>query len=96
MILSEQILQIFLWTIVVLSALIAYEFYRSKDGRLRLLIIELFLTKMWVYGGGAIYYLLMDYGYMTSIEPGFVRIALNLPMLFVMLKLWGFIRMKDR
>lgn len=82
----EILLQIFLWTIAVLSGIIAYEFYTSKNGRLRLLMIELFCAKVFVYGGAAVWYL---------IHPGqyaIVRICLNLPMFFVMLKLWGFIR----
>lgn len=83
------VLQGFLWTIVILSFFIAHEFYKSKDGRLRVLIIELFVAKMWVYGGAAIYY-----WFNPSWSPEVVRICLNLPMLFVMLKLWSFIRNK--
>jgi hypothetical protein len=85
---DEIILQVFLWVITVTSAFIAYEFYKSKDGRLRILIIELFIAKVWVYGGSALYYLFMPE---TTI---LVKIGLNLPMLIVMLRLYHYIRNK--
>ena len=92
--LSEQILQVVLCTIAILSALIAYEFYKSKDGRLRLLIIELFITKVWVYGGADAYYMLTDLGHVHW-NDSIVKVALNTPMFIVMLKLWKFIRNKE-
>lgn len=85
------VLQIFLWTITIISAIIAYHFYKSKDGRLRILVIELFLAKIFVYGGAALYYLFGQNKY-----PELIRMLLNLPMFIVMLKLWAFIRTDNK
>lgn len=87
MIFEEILLQIFLWTIALLSFGIAWEFYTSKNGRLRLLMIELFIAKIFVYGGAAFWYIAVD-----THPPAIIRILLNAPMFFVMLKLWGYIR----
>jgi hypothetical protein len=50
-------------------------------------MIELFVAKVFVYGGAALWYWCID-----THPTAIVRICLNLPMFFVMLKLWGFIR----
>ncbi len=52
------------WGIFIFSALIAYEFYLSRDGQLRILIIELFLSKCWCYGIAGAFYLFWDFGYL--------------------------------
>lgn len=84
------ILQIFLWTIVLVSGFLAYEFYRIKDGRLRVLMIRLFIAKVLVYGGGALFQLgIIDF-------PGNIyKILINLPMFLVMLQLYKYIRTKE-
>lgn len=82
---------IFCLTIAVLSVFIAYEFYKSKDGRLRILVIRLFLAKVFVYGGAAA--LLMFHGINY---PIWIKVALNAPMFVVMLELYAYIRMKDK
>lgn len=91
---DEIISQLLFWGIAVFSLLIAIKFYQSKDGRLRVLIIELFLAKIWVYGGAAVYYLLQDVGFIPHWSPVFIRLALNLPMFFVMFRLYVFISVK--
>ncbi len=82
---------IFCFTVALLSAFIAWEFYKSKDGRLRILIIWLFLAKVLVYGGAGTLFLLHGVNY-----PSWLKVALNAPMLIVMIELYGFIRMKDK
>jgi len=94
MITSEIISQLLFWSIVIFSGVIAYEFYRSKDGRLRILIIELFLAKMWCYGVAGTYYLLWDLHHVSSDNALWLRIVCNLPMFIVMLRLYQFIRVK--
>lgn len=88
---TTLILQIFLFTIAIVSGFIAYSFYRSKDGRLRILMIELFLAKVWVYGGAGI----NEVFHLHIVSFTLLRILLNLPMFFVMLKLWAYIRNKE-
>lgn len=85
--------EIFFAAIVLFSTLIAYEFYKSKDGRLRVLIIELFIAKIWVYGGGGLYYYLRYTGYLPYLSLWWILI-LNAPMVWVMFRLYSFIRKK--
>jgi len=80
-------------SITLFSMLIAYEFWKSKDGRLRVLIIELFIAKVWVYGGGGIYYYLRAIGYLPYLSLWWI-LALNAPMCWVMFRLYKFIRQK--
>lgn len=80
------ITELMLLVIAGFSAFITWEFYKSRNGRLRILIIELFLAKIWVYGGAFILYLIVDN--MTA----WMRLALNVPMFIVMLRLYGYIR----
>lgn len=80
----------FYLTIAALSAFIAWEFWRSRDGRLRILVIRLFLAKILVYGGAAMLLIFNGIGY-----PSWLKVALNAPMFVVMIELYGFIRMKD-
>lgn len=82
--------ELFLIVIAVLSAFIAYEFWRSKDGRLRVLIIRLFACKVWTYGGAAIAYILV-----LPIDVWTLRVVLNAPMFIVMLQLYKYIRTKE-
>lgn len=91
---SEIISQFLFWAIVAFSGIIAYEFYKSKDGRLRVLIIELFLAKMWCYGIAGTYYLLWDLHQVHSDNALWLRIVCNLPMFIVMLRLYRFIRLR--
>lgn len=86
------VLQIFLWTIAVVSGMIAWEFYRSKNGRLRILLIRLFTCKVWLYGGSAVYFWSHP---ALSFRDTAVRFVLITPMFIVMLMLWQFIRMRD-
>lgn len=82
---------IFCFTIAILSAFISWEFYKSKNGRLRILIIWLFVAKVFVYGGAAVLILANGYTY-----PSWLKVALNTPMFLVMIELYGYIRMKDK
>jgi hypothetical protein len=86
---QEQLSQVVLGTIAIMAALLAYEFYKAKDGRLRLLVIELFISKIWLYGGALTYYWIMP-----PIDFAYIRICLLFPMFIVMIKLWRFIRIR--
>lgn len=86
--------QVIFWTIVIMSLLITYEFYLSRNGRLRVLIIELFLAKVWCYGIAGFYYLLWDLGYLHDLSTIWLRIVSNAPMMWVMVRLYLFIRRK--
>jgi|GEM_PF-2568761 len=85
--------QIMFWGIFIFSLCIWYEFYRATDkGKLRSLIMELFLTKAWVYGFAGAYYLIWDLGYFQNSSALWVRIICNVPMVFVMWRLYRFIK----
>lgn len=73
--------------IATLSGLIAYEFYMSIDGRLRVLMFRLFISKIWVYGGAAVLYIIFK-------PEDFIKIRIFLvaPMVIIMVQLWGYIR----
>lgn len=86
-----MISQLELVAIAALSAFIAWDFYRSKDGRVRVLMIRLFASKIWVYGGAALYYWLFPDQNML-----WVRAILNLPMVIVMFQIWGYIRLTNK
>lgn len=90
----EILSQLLFWIIVAMSLFICYEFYLSKDGKLRLLIIELFLAKVWCYGVAALFYLFFDFGYFHSWPTIGLRIVCNGPMMIVMVRLYLFIRRK--
>lgn len=83
--------QIELIAIAVLSAFIAHQFYISKNGRVRILMIRLFCSKIWVYGGAALYYWLFPHE-----DIVWVRIVLNLPMVIVMFQIWTYIRLNNQ
>lgn len=92
---NEALSELFFCVVAVLAAMIAWEFFKTRDGKLRVIIIALFITKVWVYGGAMIYYLLLDFGYINKIEAVYIRLILNFPMVIVMLRLWKFIRTKE-
>lgn len=82
------------WGIVVFSYFIYLEFKRSKDGRLRILIMELFLAKIFVYGVAGAYYLAWDILAFPDNYSLLLRLVINAPMVIVMWKLYWFIRVK--
>lgn len=86
--------QIMFWVITILAVLITWEFYRSVDGRLRILMIQLFLSKVWIYGFAGTFYLFWDFGYFRSVDQLWVRLICNVPMFIIMIKLWLYIKYK--
>jgi len=86
--------QIIFWGITIFSALIWWEFYTSVDGRVRILSMRLFATKIWVYGIAGIYYLLWDFGYFREVSPLFLRVLCNAPMVIVMFEWYRYIKYK--
>ena len=86
------LIQFILLTIVLMSALIAREFYISKNGQLRRLMVFLFLAKVWVYGGASILFFIWPPEPQTLVRV----IVLNFPMMVVMLNLWRYIRLHNQ
>lgn len=96
-VIMEMILsQLIFWGVVVFAFLIYLQFKRSKDGKLRLLIMELFLAKMWCYGVAGLYYLLWDANYLHDWNLIVLRIVCNIPMLIAMARLYFFITQKNK
>jgi hypothetical protein len=93
---DEYLSQAFLLIIVAMSLLVAWEFYKSKDGMLRILIISLFIAKVWVYGGAFVYYQLADFRFVDAPNPLLFRLVLNFPMLIVMVLLYRYIRTHNK
>lgn len=92
---SEMIAsQLIFWGIVITSIFIYLEFKRSVDGKLRLLIMELFLAKIWCYGTAGLYYICWDFGYFHDWNSVLLRVIYNAPMFWVMLRLYIFIKNK--
>jgi len=88
--------QLIFWGIVIFSGMIAYEFYLSRDGLLRILIIQLFLAKCWQFGVAGSYYLAWDLGYFQTFDQVLLRVVCNTPMVIVMWRLWLYIRNRPR
>lgn len=89
---NEILSQLFYGIIAIFSLLIALEFYHSRNGKLRILIIALFLCKLWVYGGSMVYHFLLDYNQIHKLDRIYIQLILNFPMVVVMVQLWGYIR----
>lgn len=77
--------------IAILSGLIAYEFYKSQDGRLRILIIRLFEAKVWLYGGSVLFYFIA-----LKIDVSLLKLLLITPMAVIMFQLWDYIRIRNK
>lgn len=90
-ILETIVSQLIFWSITLLAVNIAWLFYKSRGDRLRTLVIELFLSKIWVYGLAGTYYLCWDLGYLHGWSAIWVRIICNAPMVYVMFKLRNYI-----
>lgn len=93
---NEVLSQLFYAIILCLSIAVAWEFYKSKDGKLRVIIISLFLAKVWVYGGAMVYHALIDFGIIQKVDRIFIQLILNFPMVIIMLRLWKYIRIKEK
>ncbi len=86
--------QVLFWGITIFSIMIWYEFHRSVDGRMRILVLRLFASKIWVYGLAGAFYLCYDFGYFRDFPQIYLRLACNLPMVVIMYQWWVHIRMK--
>lgn len=82
------VIELILLTIAVLAGLIAHEFYKSQDGRLRVLIISLFLCKVWIYGGAAVIFMIFP----PDSRALFRLLVLNFPMFCIMVSLYRYIK----
>lgn len=81
------------WVVIaILSALIVYEFFRSKDGRLRVRIIWFFASLFWLYASPFLYYLLVYAGYFRDVSIDVIKIVLTFPMFVAMIFLYRFIK----
>ena len=82
------LIELILLTIVVMSGLIAWEFYKSRNGQLRKLLIALFACNVYLYGGAAIWFF-----FLPPSTDGLMRaIILNTPMMIIMVNLYKYIR----
>jgi hypothetical protein len=91
---SELILlfiQVELVAIAFIALAIAVEFYKYKDGILRIIIIELFSSKVLLYGGMAVYFAWL-HGWVNVLV--YLQVLL-IPMLSVMIQLYLYIRNKN-
>lgn len=86
--------QIIMWCVFTKACLLANKFYKSVDGRLRILCIQLFSSIAWLFGISAIYWLLWDTGYFTDVPLIWLRIIGNLPMFLIMFKFDSYINHK--
>lgn len=84
--------QIMFWGITLYAAIICYRFYQTVDGKLRVLMIELFISKIWAYAIAGLFFLLWDMGYLDNFPQIYMRLVCNLPMLIVMYRLERYIR----
>ena len=94
MIYEMTISQILFWGITLFSCMIWWEFYKSVDGRMRVLVLRLFATKIWIYGLAGTYYLIWDFGYLRDVSGLWLRITCNLPMVIVMFEWYRYIKYK--
>lgn len=85
--------ELIFFVIATVSALIIISFYKAKgDGKLKSMIIELFLAKVWVYGGLGTYYLIIKRDGFNALSPAWMLLILNFPMMIVMVRFWNFVR----
>jgi hypothetical protein len=86
--------QIMFWGITLFSCLIWWEFYKSINGRMRVLVLRLFATKIWIYGLAGAYYLAWDFGYFRDMSGLWLRLICNLPMVIVMFEWYKYVKYK--
>lgn len=86
---ASEILFVF---IAISSGFIAYDFYRAKNGKLRRLMIALFLSKVWLYGGSAVYLLVKHYKHLLWISDQLFPVIACTPMFITMLFIWKYVR----
>jgi hypothetical protein len=84
--------QLLFWGIVYFSYKIYVAFNHSVGDKLKYLVMELFLTKMWTYGIAAAYYLMYDLHLIGVVSSLWIRIICNAPMVWVMYRLWNYIK----
>lgn len=85
--------QIIFWGLATLSLNIAWRFFKSVDGRLRVLMIRLFAAQCWVYTIAGSYYLCWDLG-LVDLNSVALRITCNFPLFIVMLQIRRYIVFK--
>jgi len=86
--------QIMFWGITVFSCMIWWEFYKSRDGRMRVLVLYLFGSKTFIYGGAGLFFLLYDFGYFRDFPQLYLRLILNAPMIVIMVEWYRYIKYK--
>jgi len=78
-----------------ISGLIAYEFKQSSEyGKLRTLWLELFVSKTYLYGSTAIYFIATLFGYLQLISLAWVLFFINVPTFVAKVRLYIFIKYK--
>jgi len=89
--------QLLFWWIVTRSVFILIEFKKARgDEKLRLLMLELFGSKIWCYGLAAIFYLFWDFNFLQTWDTVLLRILCNLPMMLVMERLYLYVKKHNK
>jgi hypothetical protein len=74
------------------SLLLSLDFYYSKNGRLRKLLMWFFFSQFWVVSISGVYYFFTEKGFSFPIEFGVVRIIALTPMAIIMLLIRKYVR----
>lgn len=81
--------QIIFWGVFIKGLFILIKFIKSDKqtgGRIRRLIIELFIAIVWLFGCAGIYYMFYDLGFFRQNLAVWLRIICNLPLFIIMFK----------
>jgi hypothetical protein len=79
--------------IMLIGTFVAYEFYKSKDGILRKLMIWYFVIDVYVYASSALYFWLSDIGF-DVISLGMFRLCVLIPKAAIKLRILYYLRTK--
>lgn len=79
--------------IFIIATLVSYEFYLSKDGILRKIMIWFFISEAFVYLGSGVYYWAHEVGFTNMGLPLF-RTLILLPKTALMLRLLHYLTNK--
>jgi hypothetical protein len=91
--LENLVISVILFSVVVAISLVLFNvFRRTINGKLRVLMMQLFITKVWTYGASAVYFVLQYNNLMMWLKPQWFRVIAVVPMVWVMLRLYQYIR----
>lgn len=85
--------EIIFLVIGAISLSVALEFYRSKNGMLRKIMITYFLVEVFIYLASGIYFWMAEVGH-TGLAIGYFRVMVITPKMLVLLWLLYWLRNK--